>query len=272
LTSGVQFGNGLRLAEVAVPDNVGRPGLLVPIAPLWHTTTAVSTAALRADWQLLDPTGAVAAEGQEALGASWLADWPAQTAVRGQMGVRFPTTAVAGTYQLRWRLVQDGQPVVGRWGREWYELGELIVEDWPLITEPPEMETAVNAQWGDEITLLGYDGAQTAEQLTLNLVWRAEKTPSTSYFVFVHLASAATGEIVRQRDWFPANGIRPTEGWRPSEIILDPHTLDLTGLPAGEYRLTVGLYNPEDFTRPVVTLGGAEQPDRQLLLQELTIE
>ncbi|MBK8430345.1 MAG: hypothetical protein IPL28_03155 [Chloroflexi bacterium] len=216
LTSGVLFPNGLRLAEVAVPDTTTRPGLLVPIAPLWQgEATAVHTPNLRVDWQLVGQQG-VLTEGQEGVGANWLAELPPYTAVRNHMGLLIPTTAPAGTYALRWRLVQDGQPVTARWGREWHTLGEIVVAAWPFITEPPEMKTAVNAQWGDEMTLLGYDGTQTAAQLTLNLVWRAEQTPRTSYFVFVHLTSAATGEIVRQQDWFPAEAFgQPRGGGRP---------------------------------------------------------
>ena len=195
--------------------------------------------------------------------------WPKGALVQGLTFITIPATAEPTNAYVEITVLDgDSSPVADP-----LRLPELLrLNPWPMLTEPPDMDTAVNALWGDEITLLGYDVTQTAEQLMLNLVWRAEKVPSTNYYVFIHVTDPATGEIVRQRDWFPADGIRPTEGWRPTEIILDPHTLDLTGLPAGNYRLTVGLYNPQDFTRPVVTLGGAEQPDRQLLLQELTIE
>ena len=88
----------------------------------------------------------------------------------------------------------------------------------------------------------------------------------SAWAVFIHLVDAA-GQIVAQADAIPAGGERPTTGWRRGEYITDSYRLTLPpGLPAGDYRLNVGLYNPDDGTRPPVTLEGALQPDNQLTL------
>jgi len=64
-----------------------------------------------------------------------------------------------------------------------------------------------------------------------------------SYKVFVHLLDA-NGVPRAQADALPQNGTRPTWSWLPGEIIADEIVLNLpTDLPAGQYRLTTGLYN-----------------------------
>ena len=107
---------------------------------------------------------------------------------------------------------------------------------------------------------------------TVRLRIRSESQPETSYYVFVHLVDRESGEIVRQQDWLPADGLRPTSGWRTGEYIVDPHRLDLAGLPAGSYRLVVGLYEPESLNRPIVSWQGVEQADRQLVLREIELK
>ena len=64
-----------------------------------------------------------------------------------------------------------------------------------------------------------------------------------SYKVFVHLLDA-NGVPRAQADVIPQNGARPTWSWLPGEIIADEIVLKIPAdLPAGQYRLTTGLYN-----------------------------
>jgi len=66
--------------------------------------------------------------------------------------------------------------------------------------------------------------------------------------------------------------LRPTTGWRRGEFITDSFTLALPlDLPAGVYRVNVGLYNPDDGSRPPVTLDGAPQPDNQITLTTVSL-
>jgi hypothetical protein len=51
-------------------------------------------------------------------------------------------------------------------------------------------------------------------------------------------------------------GAAPTTTWLPGEIIADAYSLPLPAdLPAGEYRLIVGFYNPTTGERLPTTLG-----------------
>ena len=78
----------------------------------------------------------------------------------------------------------------------------------------------------------------------------------------------AAGEIVSQVDWIPVEGVRPTPGWRMEEVLIDSHRLPLPiDLPAGEYQLWVGLYEPESGQRLPV----AGREDGRRLLFTITL-
>jgi hypothetical protein len=56
--------------------------------------------------------------------------------------------------------------------------------------------------------------------------------------------------IVAQVDRPPEGGFYPTSGWDVDETVADAYTLQLpAGLPSGDYRLVVGLYNSATFAR-----------------------
>jgi hypothetical protein len=85
--------------------------------------------------------------------------------------------------------------------------------------------------------------------LTITLAWRAERTPTTSYRVFVHLLDAEGG-LVAQSDGVPAGWTRPTTGWLPGEYIVDTHTLSIPAdAVPGPYTLQTGLYDPDTGSR-----------------------
>ena len=97
-----------------------------------------------------------------------------------------------------------------------------------------------------EIEFLGYD----MDKLTLRkdsdfpvtLYWRALRAPSINYQVYVHLRDKE-GKVWAQSDKAnPAD--TPTMRWDLDRYIRDVHTLVLPAvLPAGEYRVYVGLWN-----------------------------
>jgi hypothetical protein len=101
-------------------------------------------------------------------------------------------------------------------------------------------------------------------------VWRALRTPDTSYRVFTHLLNA-DGKVIAQQDGFPVNNTRLTTGWVPDEYIVDPYALEF--LPKGlAYRgpahLEVGFYDPDTGQR-VLAAGGA---DHIILPIEITVQ
>lgn len=80
--------------------------------------------------------------------------------------------------------------------------------------------------------------------LRVSLLWQAAEKPLASYKVFVHLEDAA-GKRWAQADSLPLSGLYPTDRWQKGELVRD--SLDLVApmdLPAGYYRLRIGLYDP----------------------------
>ena len=95
----------------------------------------------------------------------------------------------------------------------------------------------------------------TTDQFDLHLYWQAVTETDISYRVFIHLLDS-DGNLITQADGEPQAWQRPTTGWLPTEIIEDPHTLNLPNdLPAGNYTLFIGLYNPQTGQRLVTESG-----------------
>ncbi len=116
-------------------------------------------------------------------------------------------------------------------------------DDWPLQTS--------DALFGDQIRLASY--ALSSQEITsgdvlqLQLTWQAEQQPDADYTVFVQLLDARD-QVVAQRDAPP--GDRPTSEWQPGETIADNHgVLAPHGTAPGDYRLILGMYNPETGER-----------------------
>ncbi|MBC7233445.1 MAG: glycosyltransferase family 39 protein [Chloroflexi bacterium] len=95
------------------------------------------------------------------------------------------------------------------------------------------------------------------ETMQLTLYWSTDSPIKESYTIFAHVAQ---GETHTQHDGIPANETRPTNTWRPGEIIEDRHIIEIPSwLPPGEYELQLGFYRhtPEGLPRlPVVDEAG----------------
>jgi len=111
------------------------------------------------------------------------------------------------------------------------------------------------ALYGGKMRLVGFDtpsqfrpGSGT-NKLPLKLLWRGEEPMSEDYIIFFHLLNQA-GETVAQRDTAPRYGALNTSKWIPGEILDDDQSLDLPpDLPAGEYKIEIGVYRPADGQR-----------------------
>jgi hypothetical protein len=136
------------------------------------------------------------------------------------------------------------------------------------VYEAPSMAHTVGARFGGAL-LLGYDLRQDASTLRLTLHWQAVSRMETDWTVFVHLLDPQTEEIAAQWDAKPLRGAYPTRWWRAGEVVSEEVVIDLADVPAGSYRLSVGLYDAADWRRPPVTTASGEAvPDGRLVLEE----
>lgn len=184
-----------------------------------------------------------------------------------------------GAYKVN--VAMRGEESLERWpmyeGQDANALDQVTVgyvavpsrEPLPITTRP------VSATLGHKITLHSYDlQGETRPGNVLDVVLHWEGAyPEENYQVFVHLLDEA-GTLASSHDGPPVAGRYPSRGWRPGDIVPDPHplTLDST-LPPGTYRLKAGLYHPQTLERLPVTLADGSQPeDAAVVLGTVTIE
>ena len=170
---------------------------------------------------------------------------------------RIPADAVSGAAELR---LPDGT-VIGRY----------TIESLPITTEMPPVDAQVRAEFPGVGTLVGYrlsEPISLESPSALTLVWYTDDVPSdVSYTVFAQLLNGE-GRVIAQSDSLPANGTRPTTGWRIGEYIEDAHVLTFNDLAApGEVRLIVGLYNAVNNERQLLEGG----QDSVTLMQGLVV-
>jgi hypothetical protein len=137
----------------------------------------------------------------------------------------------------------------------------------------PDAEHRVEASFGDQIELLGYDLERRESRLYITLYWQALRAMSTNWTVFAHLYDPQTEEIVAQWDARPLSGAYPTSWWREGEVISDPIWLDLATVAPGRYHLGVGLYHPPTAQRlPVSVSNQNADSNGRLMLHEIQIQ
>ena len=68
----------------------------------------------------------------------------------------------------------------------------------------------------------------------------------------------------------PCNWTYPTSRWWPGEVVADRVSISLADVPAGQYGIAVGVYDPATGTRlPLVEQSGEPVPDGRLVLPDL---
>ncbi len=136
--------------------------------------------------------------------------------------------------------------------------------------ELPELEAAVDVPFEQGITLAGYElgMAHPGETVPVALFWQAAHTPDRAYTVFVHLLDQ-NGERIAGADGPPVNNFFPTSLWQAGDVIDDVHELAVpSGLPAGEYQVRVGLYDPESGVRLQRADGAGDSVTLPLTVQQ----
>ena len=88
-----------------------------------------------------------------------------------------------------------------------------------------------------------YDPDSTDSRV--DLWWSVDQPVGVDYTTSVFLLNGG-GQLVAQNDGFPFNGERPTTSWSGGEVVYDPHPLDLSALPSGDYSVNVQVYTWQD--------------------------
>ena len=138
--------------------------------------------------------------------------------------------------------------------RNGYQIGEYNFGRIRLplyqITEPrigPIVGQPIDILFGDQLLL---KASWLRPQVTAGdwfyavLWWQPTQPPPKDYKVFVHVLDAA-GHVAFQDDRTQLNELLPMSHWTVGETLRAPHAMvSPANLPAGDYRVFVGVYDP----------------------------
>ncbi|MBN1995798.1 MAG: glycosyltransferase family 39 protein [Anaerolineae bacterium] len=130
----------------------------------------------------------------------------------------------------------------------------LLPRQWPQLT--PSRLKEVN--FAGQIKLVGYDWSANAalkpdDVASLTLYWETLSWPGQNLNLFIHLVDAFGAQVAG----FDGPPPFPTVFWQPGYTIIDSRPLALPAdLPAGDYKLIIGWYNLDNFSRLPLENGG----------------
>ena len=281
---GEEFGGQLRLLGYELPSKEWRSGERLHLELYWQAMASL-TKNYEVVLQMVDKRGEVLRErayhpSKADYPTSW---WAVGSLVRGQYDLLIPPAAEGEKVRLILKVREEKRERFLPLGPNWWPikgyglaLTTLTVAEQERTFQPPSVQYPMRADLGGKVEFLGYDldknRVERGEIITLTLYWRALTEMEVNYHVFVHLLSEE-GEICAQRDSPPVEGSRPTAGWVKGEVIRDEYQIEIGGeIPAGEYLLTAGIYNPVSGERlPVLIEGERVQGDR-ITLGRLRVE
>lgn len=189
--------------------------------------------------------------------------WPPQTIGQGYYPLLLDPTLPTEQYDLQMQLVRIPQDTLE--GDPW-SVGQISVQSNPCQLSGPSDALAVNATFGNELFLNGLKIGRQDHQLHLTLHWLSLTQMDQNYKIFAHLLDPATGVIVKQIDVMPLNWLYPTSLWWPGQRVIDMMTLDLDGVPVGDYVISLGIYAESTGERlQVVDLEGRQSAEQTLL-------
>lgn len=203
--------------------------------------------------------------------AGWsTSDWGRDAMARGRGELQIDPFTPRGAYTVAIGLVE---PATGKEAGKPVAVGQVEVQAIERVFDPPEVEMKSEAIFGGELRLWGYDLQTSADRLELMLHWQTLKQMDASYKFFVHLVDVESGELAAQADVIPHDWTYPTLWWEAGEFVSDEIVLSLADVPAGDYRLEVGVYHPQSGDRVHLTPGGEpRQPPDRLILSEIEVE
>jgi len=257
-TVNADFGGQARLVGYSLGDGPFKAGESLPLTLFWQAVaTPPGPLTVQVDLQN--------AAGQTVFSTAQPPLWPATAWQPGDLlrdphAVLLPPTLPPGQYRLALSLLDANQQKLAVNGGNSLPLPAITTTDRPHIFKPPAWKFTLNADFNGQARLVGLDLPVTkvapGESVPVTLYWQALAPFDKNWTVFVHL-TAAGGQLLSQQDQPPGGGQFPTTGWVPNEYLIDPYTLQIPANAApGQYILSVGLYDVNDFSRlPVVDQG-----------------
>lgn len=232
------------------------------LALWWHATAPQPRLTSRLELRPSDGPGRVLLDSEPVHNTYPFSQWVPPQFIIDRLDPTIPNDLPAGQYTLDYRLLDEaGDTLIQT------QLGSITVRATARSFTPPPISHPLDAAFGSEIKLLGYDLAgSTTGQYHLRLIWQAIAPPAADYTIFVHLLHPDGTCCPWQADNYPRQGSYPTSRWLTGEVVVEEYDIVLPdGLPAGSYPLEVGLYLAETGQRLVVSQPGLPDSDIVLL-------
>jgi hypothetical protein len=260
------FPAGLAVAEFAVDRQSAEAGEWISVHIVWSLQKRLDRD-LRARLLLLDEAGEqiVHAQPVPILADVPTSHWPLGAYIAQDYRVALPRGLLPGQYPIAIALDNSAG---------WFTPNvNLQVTPSTRVFDPPALSHMLNIDFGGQIRLLGYDLQQDDDALSLHVAWQTLTEIDRNYTTFVHLFDSTTEHIVAQWDAEPRRGAHPTSTWIAGEVVSDEFHIVTTDLPAGTYRLAMGLYDGTTGERlsAVRPDRGQLSDDRAVLEDEITI-
>lgn len=261
---------GIGLIRVITSTGCLNPGGVLEVDVGWGTTAAPGR-----DWQvalaLVSGRDTISQAEVFPLSPAWpTREWPANGVAWGYYTLHTDPSLPTGAYTVTLALVD---PATGAMQGQPTAVGQVTVSQSPCLFPIPPDAVRVNALFGDDLRLLGYQLRHDTDRLTVTLHWRSERRMQTDYKIFVHVFDPATATPVAQDDAMPHRWAYPTTFWEPGETVEDVIPISLKGAPAGIYGVAVGVYDPATLERlPVINEIGQPQSDSRLVLPGETVK
>nr|WP_290665980.1 glycosyltransferase family 39 protein [Ardenticatena sp.] len=259
----IPLGDAVELVGADVFTGTVRTGDLLPLTLYWRAQRDLA----REYWvfvQAFAPTGELRAARDlpPVDGTFPTTRWRAGDLVRDPHILRIPATGPAGEWVLYAGLYdrETGTRLTTPDGADAIVLGRFTVEERPHTFTPPDDVETLNVLFGETVALYGAKIAwprtdtrlQPGDTLPITLVWQPRRTPEQRLHTFVQLLDAQN-HLLAVSDHEPPT---PSSAWVADEFITDEHHLTLPPtLPAGTYRLVVGVYDAESGHRLLLPNG-----------------
>jgi len=260
---------GVELAGYQVDGERAGPGGRARVTLLWRATGRPDSD-LDLVVRLAPSGGAPVVVLRDALGGTLRSgSWQPGEFIREQRDVRIPADAPPGPAGL-----EVGLAAAGAEPASYTSLGGISLGTVARRYGEPRIDRRLDLDFSESgkpvIRLLGSNdlpaSVRRGEKLRVALFWRALVDVASRYRVFVHVADAS-GEVKAQRDGEPVGWTRPTDTWLEGEVVEDVYDVEIgANVPAGEYVVRVGLYEPQSGVR--LPAGGLDHVDvGQLVVQ-----
>ncbi|MFP3897645.1 MAG: ArnT family glycosyltransferase [Anaerolineales bacterium] len=271
------FGHRMALIGFEIPTDGFQPGETEEVTLYWRGLESMSTD-YSLDIQILDAEknfygAARTYPGQGTFPSSL---WPPNQAFRDtyriSIGDDLPTPGMAHikvvvynreTHERLDVFDAQGTPL----GQEAF-LGRIRTYSVPTVQRPPDEYLAL---YGESIALHNYEMPPCIageKEITATLEWVSHRPVEKDYTVFVHLVDEK-GTVLAQDDGEPRGGRYPTSLWMPHDTVIDERNLTIPrDLPAGPYRVLIGLYRPDTIERlPAQDQSGQPLPAEQFVIE-----